>query len=89
MSKEARRAPQLTKIDLQLLAGFLSWLCHGWALLSAHKHRKRTVDFLGCPCKIENLFTLQEGFVRILFHQKYGLFGRGAYQSEFPSKSVL
>ena len=76
-------------LGLQLLAGFLSWLCHGWALLSAHKHRKRTVDFLGCPCKIENLFTLQEVFVRILFHQKYGLFGRGAYQSEFPSKSVL
>ena len=48
-----------------------------------------TIYFPTAPCKIENLFTLQEGFVRILFHQKYGLFGRGAYQSEFPSKSVL
>ncbi len=34
----------------QFLAGFLSWLCHGWSLLSACRHRKRTVDFLGCPC---------------------------------------
>ena len=36
-------------LGLQLLAGFLSWLCHGWSLLSARRHRKRTVDFLGCP----------------------------------------
>ena len=36
-------------LGLQLLAGFLSWLCHGWSLLSAHRHRKRTIDFLDCP----------------------------------------
>ena len=28
---------------------FFFWFCHGWSLLSAHRHRKRTVDFLGCP----------------------------------------
>ena len=90
----SRRTVPLYRKFLYLGVAFLDGLRrfllrHGWSLLSAHKHRKRTVDFLGCPCKIENLFTLQEGFVRILFHQKYGLFGRGAYQSEFPSKSVL
>ena len=37
---------------------FLSWLCHGWSLLSAHRHRKRTVDFLGCPCKIGKTYLL-------------------------------
>ena len=34
---------------LQFLTGFLFWFCHGWSLLSAHRHRKRTVDSLGCP----------------------------------------
>ena len=32
-----------------LFACFFFWFCHGWSLLSAHRHRKRTVDFLGCP----------------------------------------
>ena len=36
-------------LGLQLLAGFLSRFRHGWSLLSACRHRKRTVDFLGCP----------------------------------------
>ena len=39
----------LERIDLSIVAGFLSWLCHGWSLLSDHRHRKRTVDFLDCP----------------------------------------
>lgn len=29
--------------------GFLSRFRHSWPLLSACRHRKRTVDFLGCP----------------------------------------
>ena len=33
----------------QFLAGFLSRFRHSWSLLSACRHRKRTVDFLGCP----------------------------------------
>ena len=37
-------------LGLQLLAGFLSWLCHSWSLLSAYRHRKRTVDFSAVPC---------------------------------------
>lgn len=39
----------LAEWGLQHLAGFLSWLCHGWSLLFAHRHRKRTVNFLDCP----------------------------------------
>ncbi len=34
------------------LAGFLSWFRHGWSLLSARRHGKRAVDFLGCPLGI-------------------------------------
>ena len=34
----------------QFLAGFLSRFRHGWSLLSARRHGKRAVDFLGCPC---------------------------------------
>ena len=33
----------------QFLAGFLSRFRHGWSLLSVRRHRKRTVDLLGCP----------------------------------------
>ena len=36
-------------LGLQFLADLLSWLCHGWSLLSVRRHRKRTVDLLGCP----------------------------------------
>ena len=36
-------------LGLQLLAGFLSRFRHGWSLLSVRRHRKRTVDLLGCP----------------------------------------
>lgn len=36
-------------LGCQFLAGFLSWFRHGCSLLSARRHRKRTVDFLGCP----------------------------------------
>ena len=39
----------LAEWGLQLLSGFLSWLCHGWSLLFAHRHRKKTVNFLDCP----------------------------------------
>ena len=34
----------------QFFKGFCSRFRHGWSLLSACRHRKRTVDFLGCPC---------------------------------------
>ena len=47
---------QLGVIFLDGLRRFL--LCHGWSLLSAHRHRKRTVDFLGCPCKIGKTYLL-------------------------------
>ncbi len=33
------------------LTGFLSRFRHGWSLLSARRHGKRAVDFLGCPCE--------------------------------------
>src|SRR5699024_11774035 len=36
-------------LGLQFLAFFFSRFRHGWSLLSTCRHRKRTVDFLGCP----------------------------------------
>ena len=36
-------------LGLQFLAGFLSRFRYGWSLLSVRRHRKRTVDLLGCP----------------------------------------
>lgn len=57
LSKEERRTRShrlivrgaVLNLGLQFLAGFLSRFRHGWSLLSVRRHRKRTVDLLGCP----------------------------------------